>query len=149
MKVAATYSVNLLFALLIVGLLYIFNFEMVRINPQLLAGIFTLIVSASAVLFTSVMNDSELMIAAKRSGNLIYLFSAFTIPIFISLLGLIMSILGFSFAPPDVPSILETGFSLVLIVISLWASVGFLSSVAILVAIEFGIAGKLESKSDR
>ena len=99
LRSAVVYLLNLVVAALLVGGLALLGFELNNVSAQLLAGIFTLIVSSAAVLFTSITDNEELMVAAEKSGNLTYLFSSFTIPITVSLLGLIISILGFSFFP--------------------------------------------------
>mgnify|MGYP000740104712 CR=1 FL=1 len=140
LKTIAVYILNLLIAAFIVAILAILKFDLNNVSPQLLAGIFTLIVSSAAVLFTSITDNEELMIAAENTGNLTYLFSAFTIPISVSLIGLIVSILGFSFRPPNWLMSFKEYFAWILIIISLWAAIGFLSAVLIVIALEYGIA---------
>ena len=140
LKSAVVYLLNLFIAVLLVGGLAILQFELNNVRPQLLAGIFTLIISSAAVLFTSITDNEELMVAAEKSGNLTYLFSSFTIPITVSLFGLIISILGFSFLPPGWLMGFRNVFTWLLIVISLWASLGFLSAVSIIIWLEYGMA---------
>ena len=142
LKVVAAYSLNLVFSVLVLVVLWLLGFELTNTSPELLAGVFTLIVSAAAVLFTSVTNNEELMIAAGKSDKLIYLLSAFTIPIILSLVGLIFSVVSFSFSAPEPISNFSNIFNWILVIIVVWASFGFTSSVIIIVYLEKGIASK-------
>lgn len=142
LKVVAAYSLNFVFSVFVLGVLWLLGFELTNTSSELLAGIFTLIVSAAAVLFTSVTDNEELMIAAEKGDKLTYLMSAFTIPIILSLAGLIFSVVSFSFSSPEPISNFSNIFNWVLIIIVIWASFGFTSSVVIIVYLEKGIASK-------
>jgi len=135
--------------LLTIGILFLLSeigFELTRINAELLAGVFTLIISAAAVLFTSVTNNERLMIAAEEAGQLTYLVSSFTIPIIVSLLGLIVSLIAFSFRAPDYIANSLFGSDWILLSIVLWASFGFVFAVIIIVALEYGMAKELSQQ---
>jgi hypothetical protein len=139
-KVIFVYLANFVLSISILIILWALNFQLASISSELLAGVFTIIVSAAAVLFTSITDNDELMVAAENANKLTYLMSAFTVPILVSLVGLIASVIAFSFIPPQPILSFSTIFNWILIALVLWASFGFTSAVVIIVILEQGMA---------
>lgn len=110
------------------------------INGALFAAIFTVIISSSIVLLTSVMDYTDLMIAAERAGTLVYLMTAFSIPIIASLVGLSVSLLGISFTAPANIAQFAALFNWTVVFLAVYSVFGFFGAMLIMLLLQYGTA---------
>ena len=146
MEVLIAYFVDLIVSGIILGVLYGLGFEIADINGGLFAAIFTVVISSATVLLTSVTDNTDLMVAAKRAGGLVYLVSAFSIPIIVSLVGLMLSIIGISFNPPSAFMEYVGLFEWALVFLVIYSALGFLGAVSIITLLQYSTASVIADR---
>ena len=138
--VVFAYFGDLVVSLVILGGLYLAGFRMSNISTELFAAIFTVVISSATVLLNSITGNQELMSAAEQAGRLSYLMSAFSVPIVVSLVGLISAIVASSFQIPH-PFLGSYNLgSWILVILVIYAAVGFLAAILINVYLQYTIA---------
>ena len=141
---------DLILSLVTIGLLYLLGFRPIALNGALITAIFTVIISSTAVFFTSFTSNAELVLAVRNSGNFSKMISLFAIPVIASLIGLIFSVIATFFQSPDwilnlVPSWIPTIVILFLLFYAMYGFIGTIAYVLVLLSLTSIMDGMSES----
>lgn len=123
-----SWFIDALISLVILLVLYLLGFRLRQPSFTLSAAIFTVIISSTAVFFTSFTRNDELVISVKKKGYFVKMLAYFAAPVGVSLLGLIFAILGVYLQPPSWlrSDVLIDTYSYLLLFLTLYAAFGFL-----------------------